>query len=87
MRESDPKALGSHPAAELPDEDPEDNKQFIFYQDEGGFRSTDECNEPMDTIYYLGIIDICTPWTVLKRVENVWKGFKNDLVSLNVTCI
>lgn len=82
MRESDPKALGSHPAADLPDEDPEDNKQFLFYQDEGGLRATDEANEPMDTIYYLGIIDICTPWTVLKRAENIWKGFKNDRVSI-----
>jgi len=78
MRESDPKALGSHPAANLPDEDPEDNKQFIFYQDEGGLQATDETNEPLDKIYYLGIIDICTPWTPLKRIENIWKGFKND---------
>ncbi|KAG8897327.1 Phosphatidylinositol-4-phosphate 5-kinase, partial [Tulasnella sp. 417] len=35
MRQSDPKAIGSHPAAHLPEQDPEDNKQFIFYQDEG----------------------------------------------------
>ncbi|KAG8907139.1 Phosphatidylinositol-4-phosphate 5-kinase [Tulasnella sp. 403] len=78
MRQSDPKALGTSSHAILPDEDPEDKQAFIFYQDEGGFRSTDESNQPMDALYYLGIIDICTPWTAKKRIENIWKGFKND---------
>ncbi|KIO21250.1 hypothetical protein M407DRAFT_80598 [Tulasnella calospora MUT 4182] len=78
MRRSDPKAIGSHPAAHLPEQDPEDNKQFIFYQDEGGYRATDESNQNMDTIYYFGIIDICTLWTAKKRMENIWKGFSND---------
>ncbi len=76
MRASDPKAI----ALDLPDEDPEDKKQFIYYQDEGGLRSTDEANEPTDVIYYLGIIDICTPWTFFKRVEGLWKGMKSDRV-------
>ncbi|KAG9026376.1 Phosphatidylinositol-4-phosphate 5-kinase [Tulasnella sp. UAMH 9824] len=78
MRQSDPKAIGSHPGAHLPEQDPEENKQFIFYQDEGGYRATDESNQNMDTIYYFGIIDICTLWTPLKRMENIWKGFSND---------
>lgn len=85
MRQSDPKAIGSHPAAHLPEQDPEENKQFIFYQDEGGYRATDESNQPMDTIYYFGIIDICTLWTAKKRMENIWKGFSNDRVS-DVSC-
>ncbi|KAG8926446.1 Phosphatidylinositol-4-phosphate 5-kinase [Tulasnella sp. 418] len=63
----------------LPDTDPDfDNRPFLFYQDEGGYKSTDEMNQGLDVIYYLGIIDILTPWTLFKRVENIWKGFKND---------
>ena len=35
----------------------------------------------MDTIYYLGIIDILTPYTVVKRAEHFWKGLSADRVS------
>ncbi|KIJ23399.1 hypothetical protein M422DRAFT_276032 [Sphaerobolus stellatus SS14] len=33
---------------------------------------------PEDTIYYLGIIDICTPYTVVKKLEHFWKGLSAD---------
>jgi 1-phosphatidylinositol-4-phosphate 5-kinase len=66
----------------LPDTGAGDERQhFIFYQDEGGLRATDEANDPMDTIYYLGIIDICTPYTTRKRIEHLWKGMQADRVS------
>lgn len=81
MRQSDPQSLGTTKTANLPDEDPEDNRRFIFYQDEGGYQATNEFNEPLDTIYYFGVIDICTPFTFLKRLENMWKGLRNDRVS------
>ncbi|KAF8591368.1 SAICAR synthase-like protein [Ramaria rubella] len=78
MRESDPKALGAE-TTKLPDEEPIDDRQyFLFYQDEGGYRATSEFNTPQDTIYYLGIIDICTPYSTLKKLEHFWKGLKAD---------
>lgn len=83
MRTSDPKRL-LNDASVLSEEDigPDDHRQqFIFYQDEGGLRATDETNEAMGTIYYLGIIDILTPWGVRKRGERWWKGMKDDIVS------
>ena len=49
---------------------------FLFYADEGGLRSTNECNEPMERIYYLGVIDILTPYGLVKRAESLWKGLK-----------
>ncbi|KAJ3997878.1 SAICAR synthase-like protein [Lentinula boryana] len=56
-----------------------DNRlNFIFYQDEGGLRATDEENTDLATIYYLGVIDILTPWGTGKRVENFWKGLSAD---------
>jgi 1-phosphatidylinositol-4-phosphate 5-kinase len=80
MRESDPKQLG-YGTIHLPESDIGDRQQFIFYQDEGGLRATDEGNEPMDTIYYLGVIDILTPYSGLKKLEHFWKGLRSDRVS------
>lgn len=79
MRESDPKRLGKG-SIRLPEEDTGDRQHFIFYQDEGGLRATDENNENMDTIYYLGVIDILTPWGNKKRLERLWKGMSADRV-------
>jgi 1-phosphatidylinositol-4-phosphate 5-kinase len=77
MRESDPKKLGAE-TIKLPEEDTGDRQSLIFYQDEGGLRATDEANEPMDTIYYLGVIDILTPYTFVKKLEHFWKGMSAD---------
>lgn len=33
-------------------------------------------------VYYLGVIDILTRWTFVKKVEHFWKGLKADRVSL-----
>jgi 1-phosphatidylinositol-4-phosphate 5-kinase len=64
----------------LPEEDTGDRQQFLFCQDEGGLRATDEQNEPLGTVYYLGIIDILTPYGVVKRIEHLWKGMSADRV-------
>ena len=80
VRQSDPQTLDSTDI--LPDEDTGGERQyFLFYQDEGGIRATDEANENLDTIYYLGIIDILTPYNFFKKVEHLWKGMKADRVS------
>ncbi|KAL5523040.1 MSS4 [Sanghuangporus sanghuang] len=78
MRRSAPEGLGTSKALDLPEEDTGDRQQFIFYQDDGGLQATDEQNQPMDTIYYLGVIDILTPYNTLKRAEHIWKGLSAD---------
>lgn len=80
MRGADPKRLGSD-TLDLPEEDTGDRQHFIFYQDEGGLQATDEANHPMDTLYYLGVIDILTPYSAVKQLEHFWKGLKADRVS------
>ncbi|KZT66258.1 SAICAR synthase-like protein [Daedalea quercina L-15889] len=78
MRESDPKRLGSA-TLRLPEEDTTVERQhFLFYQNEGGLRATDEQNDNMDLIYYLGVIDILTPYNTKKKVEHFWKGLSAD---------
>ncbi|OJT04907.1 Phosphatidylinositol 4-phosphate 5-kinase its3 [Trametes pubescens] len=75
MREADPQRLGT---ITLPEEDTGERQHFLFYQDEGGLRATDEANENMDTIYYLGVIDILTPYNTFKKLEHFWKGLSAD---------
>ncbi|KAG6864334.1 hypothetical protein C0991_010366 [Blastosporella zonata] len=55
-----------------------DRQHFMFYQDEGGIRATDEGNYDMDIIYYVGVIDILTPYGGLKKLESFWKGLSAD---------
>lgn len=78
VRRSDAKALGSSSAAQLPARETSERRHFLFEQDEGGFRSTDEENRPGDWIYYLGIIDLFTPYSGVKRGENFWKSLSQD---------
>jgi 1-phosphatidylinositol-4-phosphate 5-kinase len=66
----------------LPEEDTGDRQHFLFFKDEGGLRATDEQNEPLDTVYYLGVIDILTPYGIVKKIEHLWKGMSADIVRL-----
>ncbi|CAE6418564.1 unnamed protein product [Rhizoctonia solani] len=63
---------------DLPDGLREDQSRFIFYADDGGYRATGEDNRSMGTVYYLGVIDILTPWNTKKKLENMWKGLSAD---------
>ena len=67
----------------LPEEDTGDRQHFLFSQDEGGLRATDEQNEPLDTVYYLGVIDILTPYGFVKKFEHIWKGMSADRVRVS----
>ncbi|GHJ84274.1 hypothetical protein NliqN6_0676 [Naganishia liquefaciens] len=77
VKRSDPKAMSSA-IQELPTIDSTDRRHFLFYQDEGGLRATDEANRAMDIIYYLGVIDILTPYNTVKRLEHLWRGTTID---------
>lgn len=68
-------------ASQLPHNDSSDRRHFLFYQDEGGLRATDEQNLNTDVIYYLGVIDICTPYSMAKKLEHFWKSMTEDRVS------
>ena len=42
----------------------------------------EEADDGDGVIYYLGVIDILTRWTLTKRLEHIWKGLKADSVSI-----
>ncbi|KAM0750586.1 SAICAR synthase-like protein [Meredithblackwellia eburnea MCA 4105] len=76
IQRSDPKALSE--SNKLPDVDTSESRRFLFYQDEGGIRATGDNNEDLQVIYYLGIIDILTPYGILKKLEHFFRGLKHD---------
>jgi len=78
VRRSDPKMLDV--VSQLPTADSADRRHFLFYQEEGGLRAADEANANMDVIYYLGVIDICTPYSTVKKIEHFWKSMTEDRV-------
>lgn len=48
--------------------------KYIFYGHDGGIRATNELNEPLGEIYYLGIIDCLTNYSIKKRLETMWRS-------------
>ncbi|TPX59325.1 hypothetical protein PhCBS80983_g02537 [Powellomyces hirtus] len=77
VSETEPQQLGASSAA-LPTEAPSERAACVFYGDDGGFRSSDENNEPTDFLYYIGTIDIFTTYDLTKKVEHFWKSFSYD---------
>ncbi|KAF9208400.1 Phosphatidylinositol-4-phosphate 5-kinase [Haplosporangium sp. Z 27] len=75
VKESDPVAIG--PSA-LPSDSFSERRHCIFYADDGGLLSTNEQNERGEDLYYLGIIDILTPYNYVKKIEHYWKSMSQD---------
>ncbi|KAG0284254.1 Phosphatidylinositol-4-phosphate 5-kinase [Linnemannia gamsii] len=75
VKVSDPQALGP---STLPSDSFSDRRHFIFYADDGGLLSTNEQNDQGEDLYYLGIIDILTPYNYVKKIEHAWKSLSQD---------
>ncbi|KAH7085646.1 hypothetical protein BKA63DRAFT_22453 [Paraphoma chrysanthemicola] len=64
-------------SSKMPDELQDPKRNFYFYSDDGGFRATHEDDCPGEEIYYLGIIDCLTHYSLIKRMEHFIKGLAN----------
>lgn len=51
--------------------------KYIFYGHDGGIRATNEMNEPVTDIYYMGIIDCLTNYSMKKRLETAWRSLSH----------
>ena len=70
------------------EETDEDHNKFhnsYFRQDNGGIFATNKENEPIDTLYFLGIIDILQPYNLRKKVENKIKLIRENANA--ISCI
>ncbi|KAJ1977358.1 Phosphatidylinositol-4-phosphate 5-kinase [Dimargaris xerosporica] len=80
--QSDPVSLEEAGSA-LPDQTFKELRHCVFYQDSGGFRATDENNRPASKIYYMGVIDILTPYNMTKRMEHYYKAAVHDAYTIS----
>lgn len=62
---------------------PQERRMCIFYSEDGGFRSSENDGRSGDELYFLGVIDILTPYTVKKRIEHVFRSIKDDAKSIS----
>ncbi|KAL0097370.1 hypothetical protein J3Q64DRAFT_1713075 [Phycomyces blakesleeanus] len=64
--------------SELPEDPFGERSKCVFYADEGGFQSTDELNRPTSSLYFMGVIDILTPYDMKKKSEHFFKSMTQD---------
>ncbi|KAI8827089.1 uncharacterized protein EV422DRAFT_491372 [Fimicolochytrium jonesii] len=57
---------------------PHSRATCIFYSDDGGYQASDDHDQPLDKLYYLGTIDIFTTYDIVKSIEHLWKSFSQD---------
>ncbi|KAJ2624138.1 Phosphatidylinositol-4-phosphate 5-kinase [Coemansia sp. RSA 1358] len=78
---TDPVALDALPRGTvppLPESMFQELRYSIFYREDGGILSSDRDDNPGPLIYYLGVIDILTPYNMIKRTEHLVKSVVHD---------
>lgn len=49
----------------------------VYMEDDGGIHATDENDEELPIIYYMGVIDCLTNYSTIKRLETFWRSLKH----------
>jgi hypothetical protein len=58
-----------------------------FKARQGGFRATSVNDEPLDVLYFIGIIDILQPYTVRKVGEHLLKSMVHPADASTISCV
>ncbi|KAI8344703.1 hypothetical protein BC941DRAFT_478268 [Chlamydoabsidia padenii] len=59
------------------------HRHCVFYANSGGFQSSDQHNDDSDLLYFIGVIDILTPYNLIKRTEHLWKSITQDKYTIS----
>lgn len=70
-------------SADLPSNVYPGRSKYVFYGHDGGIRATNEDNEPLQEIYYLGIIDYLTNYSFRKRMETFWRSMRHPRLTIS----
>ncbi|SAM05285.1 hypothetical protein [Absidia glauca] len=65
-------------SAQLSTNPSQERRNCVFYADNGGFQSSNRNDEDADLLYFIGVIDIFTPYNFVKRSEHLWKSITQD---------
>ncbi|KAI9262944.1 hypothetical protein EDC94DRAFT_607877 [Helicostylum pulchrum] len=70
-------------SSQLPESPSDERKYCVFYSEDGGFISTDEIDQATDKLYFLGVIDILTPYNFMKKTEHLFKSFTQNKTTIS----
>ncbi|KAI8637898.1 hypothetical protein BD408DRAFT_394969 [Parasitella parasitica] len=70
-------------SSQLPETPSDERKYCVFYSEDGGFKSTNENNQTTDKLYFLGVIDILTPYNYVKKGEHFIKSFTQNKTTIS----
>lgn len=54
-----------------------------FKQNDGGIRASNPFNNDLKVIYFVGIIDCLTNYSLIKKLETFWRGLSHDLSAVS----
>ncbi|KAI7857813.1 hypothetical protein BDC45DRAFT_434825 [Circinella umbellata] len=80
LKHTNPVQLAS---TDLPATPSQERRYCVFYSEDGGFQSTDENNSLTQQLYFMGVIDILTPYNIVKKTEHFWKSLTQDKHSIS----
>ncbi|RLV89840.1 Phosphatidylinositol 4-phosphate 5-kinase its3 [Spathaspora sp. JA1] len=63
---------------DLPNDVYPGRSKYVFYGHDGGIRATNEDNQPLSEIYYMGIIDCLTGYRSKKKLETFFRTMWNS---------
>ncbi|KAL0074315.1 hypothetical protein F4703DRAFT_1745113 [Phycomyces blakesleeanus] len=80
LKKANPKQLDP---SELPETPSKKQSQCVFYADNGGYCSSDKDDRDLDILYFIGIIDILTPYNIVKKTEHIWKSMTQNKATIS----
>lgn len=76
LKNTNPKTLND--LSDLPQVEYYHKSNFFYTEDGGGIVATGPNNENLEYVYYFGIIDCLTNYSIIKKLETFWRSLNHD---------